>query len=456
MRPFHLLSACRGVKLPDQPGLSRRLSWLSRPPVCRALLACFWLGAGIIALRSVPHASGAALVRMPPLFWLTVCAYVAIHPIADLAIFRSVWGRQSGMLPAVIRRFVGNELLFGYAGEAYLFAWARSRKIPHALHGVKDVAILSAFVGHAIAIFLFLPLIAYRGASGLGLTAGQLGASVFCIAAFSVTMVLLRDRLLKLSSHQSAFITAVHLLRALAMAALFIPLWIFAAPALGLGTCVVLVAIRQLVSRLPLVPGKDLIFAAIIVASQGTGQGAAEGVSVTAIAVICVEALVAIALAIMTVAARSVKAEAMRETMTGTRGASVVIGRAEQPGSAGEVVAALPEILQRTIVGIGFEPPTLAHGRREIRLMPHFDQMVASGLLVRAASGGGTTYHLTRLGRAVRDIILREHDGARESVVRARSSNETCDVPHGQDQAVPTARPMRVVATASSRPRCEI
>ena len=395
----------------------RRPLWVQNASTGRVLLACLWLGAGIVALHGVSQASADTLSRMPLLFWLTVCAYVAIHPIADLMIFRLVWGRQAGMLAAVTRRFVGNELLFGYAGETYLFAWAHHRKIRGALHAVKDVAILSAFVGHVIA--LLLPLLALRGVLGFGITAGQLGLSVGCIVALSVTMLMLRGRLLKLSRYEMRFISSVHLMRSVAMIALVFPLWMVAAPTLGFGTCIVLVAIRQFVSRLPLVPGKDLIFAAIIVAMHGAGDAAVQAVTVAAIGIMGVEAVVAIGLAALTLAAKTVEADDAIGTPLKAKG-----GRKPDIAlTVTEIAATLPEIVRRTIIGIGLEPPMLSHGQHDGRLHSLFDQMVESGLLVGAACSDGTTFHLTRLGRAVSDIVLQEYEVSYDLAAIANSTD---------------------------------
>lgn len=433
---------------PVRAGVQRRLLRASHGAFGRALLACLWLGAGFVALNGVSHASADALVRMPPIFWLTVCAYVAMQPIADLLIFRSVWGEQAGMLAAVARRHVGNELLFGYAGDAYLFAWARHRKIAGALHAVKDVAILSAFVGHAIALSLLLPLLAARGASDIGMTVGQLSLSAYCVAALGGLIMLARGRILKLSGSSLRFIACVHLMRTLTMALLFIALWMVAAPTLGFGTCIVLAAIRHLVFRLPLVPGKDLIFAAIIVATHGAAEVAAQALTAAALGVMCVEALVAIWLAAMMGVGRSGAIDV-------AKAASVVPGsicsnarQQDIAASAAEVAAAMPEIIQRTIVGVGLEPPTLRHHLDEPDIAPLFQEMVDCGLLVVAASSDRTTYRLTRFGRAVSDVVRREHIPSWDWSAVGSSDGPLGGAPRDQDQASSTSCSGRSAATS--------
>jgi len=69
-------------------------------------------------------------------------------------IFRRLWRIPAEGAVALARKYVGNELLLGYIGEAYFYAWARQRAplVGAPFGAIKDVAILSAMVGNAATI----------------------------------------------------------------------------------------------------------------------------------------------------------------------------------------------------------------------------------------------------------------------------------------------------------------
>ena len=57
----------------------------------------------------------------------------------------------SGLI-ALHKKRISNEVLLGYSGEAYFYAWARQRSqmVAAPFGAVKDVSILSAIAGNAI------------------------------------------------------------------------------------------------------------------------------------------------------------------------------------------------------------------------------------------------------------------------------------------------------------------
>ena len=78
------------------------------------------LGAGLAGLgRSVPA---------DPRFYLYFALLYMSLPIGDFAIFRRLWGIPlGGGLAALIKKRIANEVVLGYSGEAYFYAWARAR-----------------------------------------------------------------------------------------------------------------------------------------------------------------------------------------------------------------------------------------------------------------------------------------------------------------------------------------
>lgn len=196
-------------------------------------------------------------------FWLTFAGWYMLGPVCDWVIYRRLWRIPlSGLLP-LVRKLVSNELVFGYLGEAQFYAWARARgTLTAAPFGtIKDVALLSALAGNCATLALLLaawPLIATQ-AGGLGLRATFLSLGVVLFGSFA--MLLFRRRLFTLPRRKLRFIFAMHALRIFTALGLSAILWHLALPRIALGTWLVIAALQMLVSRLPLIPHKDIVFA---------------------------------------------------------------------------------------------------------------------------------------------------------------------------------------------------
>ena len=271
--------------------LSRGVSRYAAPALSVAvLLGALW------QFHALSWRTMLAMMPHRPIFWI---AFVLAHlaPIvADWLIYRRLWGiSASGMLP-LARKMISNNLLFGYAGEAYLYAWAKSRGVCSAAFGaVKDVAILSAAVGNAATILVTLVALPFMGVFGQALPMWLLLPSMAVIAVPPVTALLLRHRLFSRPPADLAYIIAVHGGRAAVSILMTGVLWQLALPAVALVTWLVLSALKLLVSRLPLISHKDLVFAGVSVALLGRGTDAAALIALLATLSIAFDVLVGIA-----------------------------------------------------------------------------------------------------------------------------------------------------------------
>lgn len=233
-----------------------------------------WLGLGISAamvaamLYQIRHLNPreiVALLPRTPAFWLVFATYYLSPVLADWLIFRRLWRIPATGLLALTRKNVGNELLLGYLGEAYFYIWARGRA---AMTGtpfgaIKDVAILSAVIGNVVTLAMLA--IAYPVLARLEAGAGArtLYLSMVVLVASSLAVFLFRRRLFSLPGQELRFIAAVHFARILAVILLAGWMWHLALPGIWLGWWVLLAALRQLLSRLPFLPNKDLAFAGL-------------------------------------------------------------------------------------------------------------------------------------------------------------------------------------------------
>lgn len=218
----------------------------------------------------------AGLTRTAPgnsLFYLFFAAMYLLAPTLDYVIFRRLWHIPPSGMVALHRKRIANDVVLGYSGEAYFYAWARQRtKMVAAPFGaVKDVSILSAMAGNAITLLMLamaLPL-ASELLTPAQYKTGLVSAGI--IIAMSVPFLLLSRRVFSLPRSDLWWVFGIHCLRLVGGSLLVALAWHFAMPGVSLGMWILLAAARMLVSRLPFVPNKDLLFAnfAIILIGQG-------------------------------------------------------------------------------------------------------------------------------------------------------------------------------------------
>ena len=233
-----------------------------------------WLGLGISAatvaamvyqIRHVDPREAIALLPRTTGFWLVFALYYFGPVLAEWLIFRRLWRIPASGLLALTRKYVGNELLLGYLGEAYFYIWARGRAsmTGSPFGAIKDVAILSAVVGNVVTLAMLA--IAYPVFTRLDAGTGgrTLYLSMAVLVASSLAIFLFRRRLFSLPGTELRFIAGVHLARVLVVILLAGLMWHLALPGIWLGWWVLLAALRQLLSRLPFLPNKDLAFAGL-------------------------------------------------------------------------------------------------------------------------------------------------------------------------------------------------
>lgn len=198
-------------------------------------------------------------------FWALFVLHYLSTPLCEWLIYRRLWNLPTSGIAALLRKEITNDLLLGYLGEVYFYAWARQRaRLTTSPFGaIKDVAILSAFAGNVVTIAL-LPLgIALLGNLPPGVDPLALKLSVAAFLLSSLVPLALRRRLFSLPRQELAFIGAVQAIRVAFGIVLYAAMWHLLLPSFAIGWWLALAALRQLVARLPLVPNRDVLFAAI-------------------------------------------------------------------------------------------------------------------------------------------------------------------------------------------------
>nr|WP_246587028.1 hypothetical protein [Stakelama flava] len=220
-----------------------------------------------------------------PLFYVAFAVTYMALPVFDYLIYRKLWGIPFvAGLGAVSRKRIANDVVIGYSGDAYFYAWARQRmKMVVAPFGaIKDVTILSGIAGNATALVMAaiaLPL------SSDWLTHSQFNkfaGSALILLVVSLPFLVFSRRVFSLPSRRLWWIFAMHCARIIIGAVALGVAWHFALPMIAVGWWLFLSAARLLVSRLPLVPNKDLLFANLAIMLIGEGKALSDMIAFSA------------------------------------------------------------------------------------------------------------------------------------------------------------------------------
>lgn len=246
-----------------------------------------YLGAGLTLLmmaallRELFGAGFADLwqtVPTSPLFYIAFALYYLGPPTFDWIIFRKLWNIPLSGMAALHKKRISNEVLLGYSGEAYFYAWARqhTRMVAAPFGAVKDVMILSAIAGNAVTLAMVLVALPF----GLSLLSGsdfnKLLMSIGAIFVMSVPFLIFSKRVFSLPRNQLWWVFGIHCLRLICGSIFIAFAWHFAMPGVPLTMLLFLAVGRLLASRLPLVPNKDAVFATFVIMLIGSGEALSE------------------------------------------------------------------------------------------------------------------------------------------------------------------------------------
>ncbi|MET0240711.1 MAG: hypothetical protein ABW184_12530 [Sphingobium sp.] len=262
MIPAHAIDA-PGMAIPDpQPLAVTPRNWTRFVGPAISLLV---LGAVLYQLRFLDFAQLWSMLPFSPSFWAAFAFAYMVTPLADWVIFRRLWHLPVSGIAALTRKMVSNDLLLGYLGEVYFYAWARRNgQITAAPFGaIKDVAILSALAGNAVTLVLVLLCWPFMGFLHRNISGNSIEYSVLFVLGMSLAITFFRNRLFSLPSKELWIVTGIHMVRIFASLILTAWMWYCLMPGVDLVWLLLLNTMRLLVSRLPFVPNKDLAFAAL-------------------------------------------------------------------------------------------------------------------------------------------------------------------------------------------------
>ena len=260
--PTDMTARLRPQDRPRWPGGARLLS---------SVLSLLVIAAVIYEIRGVHLNAILAMIPSSPAFWSIFAVSYLAQPITEWLIFRRLWNVGPSAFGALVRKLIYNELLLGYLGEVFFYAWARRNlRLEAAPFGaVKDVTILSAIAGNAMTLLMLIVAWPLASATQLGLQTRAVTLSLTVVLITSMAMLLWRRGIFSLSRPDLRFIFAMHIARIVIATGLSALLWHLVLPTIPLPWWLLLATIRLLISRLPFVPNKDVVFAGLAVFMLG-------------------------------------------------------------------------------------------------------------------------------------------------------------------------------------------
>ncbi|MFM5894845.1 MAG: hypothetical protein ACKOQM_10515 [Novosphingobium sp.] len=270
------------AEVSEEPAPPRGNRWatLASMGVSLALLV-----AVALQLRDLDFAKVRGLIPTSPTFWMAFAAYYLSGPVSEWVVYRRLWAMPLAGIGALLRKLVANELLLGYLGEAQFYAWAKARtKLSEAPFGaIKDMTILSALVGNGATLVMLAFAWPYVSAGQLGVEGPTAFASLGVVLLTSLGILLFRRQLFTLPRQDLWFISAAHLARIVVILIASAVMWHAVLPAVAITLWLVLATLRMLLSRLPFLPNKDIIFAGVTVLLLGKGADVAALMAMMAV-----------------------------------------------------------------------------------------------------------------------------------------------------------------------------
>lgn len=293
----------------DLAGLQPVKTLQSRWPMVLAGVLTVAMIAGLI--RQLLKSGLAGLSHATPSSWLYYVAFVLLYlapPIADYIIFRRLWRIPIEGLGALIRKRIANEVVLGYSGEAYFYAWARQRAqmVAAPFGAVKDVMILSAIAGNVMTLAMTGLAMSYAYTALPPNYARTLLIGMGIVVVMCLPFLIFSRRVFSLDRKTLWWVFWVHIGRLAAGSLLIALAWHFALPGIAIGAWLILSATRLMVSRLPFIPNKDLVFSTVTTAVLGANNDLSSLIAFTAALILLSHVVLAAGFAVQSLIKRQV------------------------------------------------------------------------------------------------------------------------------------------------------
>lgn len=224
-----------------------------------------WL---VLKVRAIGWRQVATNLPTNPLFYALFVVNFLILPASETIIFRRIFQqRLPGAFPMLIRKRIYNSALVGYSGELMFMIWLKRTlglRTKNILIGLKDNAILSAVSSGLVTAGL---LVAFALAGNGRRIAGWLSPTPMLViagvlgAVFVVPLLYrLRRQLIAMPAPRAAGVLGIHVARVALVVVLQALQWAVVLPSESLSTWLVFLTAQMVISRLPIIPNRDLLF----------------------------------------------------------------------------------------------------------------------------------------------------------------------------------------------------
>jgi hypothetical protein len=216
-------------------------------------------------------------------FYLLLVAQFFLQPFGDYFVYRNIWGDPPPMA-VILKKRLMNTFMLDYSGEAFFYFWAQKNlRLPPGMlvHGIKDSNLLSGGAGLAMVWLLGFLLLA-TGGLHIPVMPGQTWIYVLAGTVplvLCAVLVLGHRKVTVLNRRQLAVTFGIHFLRACLVLGIEFGLWQLSGALPTAVASLQFVALRLVITRLPLVPNKDLIFVGVGMAAAGAANAAVTPVA---------------------------------------------------------------------------------------------------------------------------------------------------------------------------------
>lgn len=209
----------------------------------------------------------ASLPRTPWFYLLFVAMFFAL-PVSELAVYRLIW--RVGLLrsfPVFVRKRVYNSTVIGYSGELYLYLWAKQHLgLPdrRTFSTIKDNNVLSTLASSSVTVLLLLAFLltgqmhrvirADPGLMSYFLVTTVIGALLVPVA------IRFHRRIIALAASTALAVLAIHVVRLIAVLGLQAAQWAVVLTAVPFHTWLIFLTAQTVLTRIPFLPNKDLVF----------------------------------------------------------------------------------------------------------------------------------------------------------------------------------------------------
>ena len=239
----------------------------------RWLPALRWLFPAILFLLLVRSLSKIGWIEVwrarpeNPLFYLLQIIIYVLLPVSEWVIYRRLLTTDRRLTPTVFfqKRYL-NTMVIEYSGETYFLFWARKTlEIDHKrlMQVIRDSTLLSGAAG-LVMLWATLLVFVLLGDGNLPEFLKKWQRPMLVTALLPVIPCLVivfgGKRVTQMTHHEMAWTFFMHLMRSVINFLLEVLGWWLSGVLPGLVQCFDFVALRFVLTRLPVIPGKDLIF----------------------------------------------------------------------------------------------------------------------------------------------------------------------------------------------------